>query len=99
MDALGQSLPLAASGSLKVRHYMIDRTHSNSYQTWVSQGKPATPTQAQWVALRDIGELCSYSATQTATGGTWTVRYPQNVYGVSRLPGPRDHSNGSIHLP
>ena len=62
---------------------MIDRTHSNSYQTWVTQGKPATPSQAQWVSLRDTGELCSYSATQTATGGTWTVRYPQNIYGVS----------------
>src|SRR4029078_5408183 len=69
--------------SLHVRQYMIDRTHSNSYQTWVSQGKPAAPSQAQWVSLRDTGELCSYSATQTATGGTWTVRYPQNVYGGS----------------
>jgi len=76
-------IPFASSGSLRVRHYMIDRTHSNSYQTWVTQGKPAAPSQAQWVSLRDTGELCSYSATQTATGGTWTVRYPQNVYGVS----------------
>jgi beta-xylosidase len=79
------NLPFASSGSLHVRHYMIDRTHSNSYQTWVSQGKPAAPTQAQWVSLRDTGELCSYTATQTATGGTWTVRYPQNVYGVSLI--------------
>jgi len=77
------NLPFGASGSLRVRHYMIDRTHSNSYQTWVTQGKPAAPSQAQWIALRDTGELCSYTATQTATGGTWTVRYPQNVYGVS----------------
>jgi len=76
-------LPFAASGSLRVRHYMVDRTHSNSYQPWVTQGKPMMPTQAQWVQLRDAGELCSYSATQTATGSTWTIRYPQNVYGVS----------------
>ncbi|HXU04650.1 MAG TPA: hypothetical protein VN903_26995, partial [Polyangia bacterium] len=77
------NLPFASSGSLHVRQYMIDRTHSNSYQTWVSQGKPAAPSQAQWISLRDTGELCSYTATQTATGGTWTVRYPQNMYGVS----------------
>jgi hypothetical protein len=49
------------------------------------QGKPATPTQAQWVSLRDTGELCSYTATQTASGGAWTVRWPQNVYGVSLI--------------
>ena len=78
-------IPFASSGSLRVRHYMIDRTHSNSYQTWVGQGKPAAPSQAQWVSLRDTGELCSYTATQTATGGTWTVRWPQNVYGVSLI--------------
>jgi xylan 1,4-beta-xylosidase len=79
------NLPFATSGTLHVRHYMIDRTHSNSYQTWVSQGKPATPTQAQWVSLRDTGELCSYTENATATAGSWTIRWPQNVYGVSLI--------------
>jgi hypothetical protein len=79
------NIPFAASGSLHVRHYLIDRAHSNSYQTWVSQGKPATPTQSQWVSLRDTGELCSYTTTGTATGNSWTVRWPQNVYGVSLI--------------
>jgi xylan 1,4-beta-xylosidase len=77
-------LPFAA-GPLHVRQYVVDRTHANSYLTWTQQGKPAQPTQAQWIALRNAAELCYYDATVTPTAGAWSVSFPQNNYSVSLL--------------
>jgi xylan 1,4-beta-xylosidase len=75
------NIPL--TGAIRVKHYFLDRTHSNSYQTWVSQGKPAKPSATQWAQLSSSAELCYYS---TATTGTsWTITYPQNIYGVSLI--------------
>jgi xylan 1,4-beta-xylosidase len=78
------NLPFGTS-PVHVRHYLVDRNHANSYLTWTQQGKPAQPTQAQWVALRDSAELCYYESTVTPTGGTWTVSFPQNNYSVALL--------------
>lgn len=72
---------LPFTGTVNVRHYVLDRGHSNSYQTWVSQGKPAKPSAAQWTQLSSAAELCYYATTSTGT--SWTVTYPQNIYGVS----------------
>ncbi|HMF43623.1 MAG TPA: carbohydrate-binding protein [Polyangia bacterium] len=32
--------------------FLVDQTHSNPYDTWNSQGKPASPTEAQWQAMK-----------------------------------------------
>jgi hypothetical protein len=64
---------------------MVDRNHSNSYRSWVSMGKPAQPSQTQWAQLSDAALLCDYTTTATPTGSSWTVTYPQNVYGVSLI--------------
>jgi xylan 1,4-beta-xylosidase len=72
-----------APGALKVRHYLVDRTHSNSYTTWVGMQKPATPTQAQWIQLRDSAEICYYDTAVNATANSWTVTFPQRTYSVS----------------
>ena len=69
------------SGTVNVRHIMLDRTHSNAYQTWAGLGKPAKPSQSQWTTIASAAELCTFGAT--TTGSSWTVTYPQNVYGVS----------------
>jgi xylan 1,4-beta-xylosidase len=74
-----------APGELKVRHYLVDRTHSNSYSTWVGMQKPAMPTQAQWVSLRDSAEVCYYDTAVNATGSSWTVTFPQATYSVALI--------------
>jgi xylan 1,4-beta-xylosidase len=74
-----------ASGSVRVRHFVVDRTHANSYQAWVGMGRPKTPTQDQWVALRDAAELCYYETTTTLTGGSLALTFPQYVQSVSLL--------------
>jgi len=69
----------------KARHYVVDKTHSNSYNAWVGMGKPARPTQAQWSTLADAAELCYYETTPTVAGGTWSVTFPQNTYSVGLI--------------
>ncbi len=75
------NIPL--TGTFNVRHYIVDRTHSNSYQSWVSMSKPAKPSASQWAQLNSSGQLCYYPTN--ATGTSWTITYPQNIYGVSLI--------------
>ena len=78
------NLPFAA-GPLTVRQYVVDHTHSNSYTAWVGMGSPPQPTQAQWVQLSAAADLCYYETTATPTGSSWTVTFPQNIYGVGLI--------------
>jgi xylan 1,4-beta-xylosidase len=73
---------LPFTGPIRVRQYIVDRGHANSYRAWLAMGQPPKPTQAQWVTLRDAAELCYYETAATPAGGTWTVTFPQSVYGV-----------------
>jgi hypothetical protein len=49
----------------------------------VDLGKPAQPSEAEWTQLSEAGQLCYYEASATPAGNSWTITYPQNVYGVS----------------
>ena len=40
-----------------VRHYRIDRDHSNAYTVWKAMGSPQNPTQEQYVQLEAAGQL------------------------------------------
>jgi xylan 1,4-beta-xylosidase len=42
-----------------VRHYRIDRDHSNSYTVWLAMGSPQSPTPAQYAQLEAAGQLQS----------------------------------------
>jgi xylan 1,4-beta-xylosidase len=76
-------LPFDAE-NVSVRHYMVDRNHSNSHRAWLDMGAPKQPTEEQWATLADAATLCYYEASAAVgAGGSWTVTYPQNVYGVS----------------
>jgi xylan 1,4-beta-xylosidase len=69
-----------------VRHYMVDRERSNSYRPWLAMGAPKEPTEEQWAELADTAALCYYeTSAPLGTGRSFTVTYPQNVYGVSLL--------------
>ena len=51
-----------APGSVRVRQYVVDRTHANSHTAWIAMGKPLQPTREQWATLRDAAKLCYYEA-------------------------------------
>jgi xylan 1,4-beta-xylosidase len=73
---------LPFTGAVRIRQYIVDSAHANSYRTWLAMGSPTKPTQAQWVTLRDSAELCYYETTLQPTGGAVTFKYAQSVYGV-----------------
>jgi xylan 1,4-beta-xylosidase len=77
------NLPFTSAPS--VRHYLVDRNHSNSYRSWVTMGKPKQPNAAQWTTLSNDAELCYYGVRAALTGNSWTITYPQNTYGVSLI--------------
>jgi xylan 1,4-beta-xylosidase len=42
---------------VKITHYRIDDTHSNSYTAWQRMGSPAQPTPEQYTQLEKAGQL------------------------------------------
>ena len=74
------NLPFA--GPARVRQYVVDHSHANSYRAWLAMGAPSNPTQAEWVTLRDSAELCFYDTTVQPVAGTATFQFAQSVYGV-----------------
>jgi xylan 1,4-beta-xylosidase len=46
-----------AAQRLLVRHYGIDRDHSNSYTAWLAMGSPQNPTAEQIERLKAAGQL------------------------------------------
>ena len=49
-------LPASARRVL-LRHYRIDRDHSNSYTVWKQMGSPQSPTAEQYARLESAGQL------------------------------------------
>jgi xylan 1,4-beta-xylosidase len=78
------NIPLAW-GKIRVRHYLVDHTHSNAYYAFTQMGRPPQPTQSQWAALRRASELCYYETTAIPKEGLWSVTFPQNTYSVGLL--------------
>ncbi len=74
-----------ASGKIRVRHYLVDHTHSNAYGAFAEMGRPPEPTQTQWAELRRASELCYYETTVSPKDGAWSVTFPQNTYSVGLL--------------
>jgi xylan 1,4-beta-xylosidase len=54
-------LPFAGR-SVQLRHYRIDRAHSNSYSAWVAAGRPQEPSAGQVAAIRAHESLTSCGA-------------------------------------
>jgi xylan 1,4-beta-xylosidase len=70
------------TGSARIETFLVDTTHSNTYTTWVGQGKPAAPSNTQWDAIRQASYLAHYDsvATTPLTGTTFTKTIPQLHY-------------------
>jgi xylan 1,4-beta-xylosidase len=74
-----------ATGKIRVRHYLVDHTHSNAYYAFAQMGRPPEPTQSEWADLRRASELCYYETTVTPKDAGWSVTFPQNIYSVGLL--------------
>jgi xylan 1,4-beta-xylosidase len=56
IDVTVTGLPDAAAGA-SLRHYRIDRDHSNAYTAWLAMGSPQQPTAEQYAKLEQAGRL------------------------------------------
>jgi xylan 1,4-beta-xylosidase len=81
-----QNLPFAAS-PLVLRHYGIDRSHSNAYSEWVRQGKPMypTPDQKQAIKAREGLELIEPPQPVLLRDGKVELAIKLPVHSVSLL--------------
>jgi xylan 1,4-beta-xylosidase len=85
------------STNLELRHYRIDRAHSNAYAEWVRQGKPMYPAPGQRAAIkaREGLELLEPPRRVLLYESKVRLSFTLPVHGVSLLsisPGQRrDH--------
>jgi len=74
------NLPAALAGkSVYVTQFLVDENNSNPYSVWASQGKPPSPTEAQWQAMRAAQHLALAQpvAQQTVTT-SFSTTFPLN---------------------
>jgi len=75
----------AAVPRVLVRHYRIDKNHSNSYTAWQAMGSPQNPTPAQYAQLEAAGQLQSLGSPEwvAVKGGTAELKFAMPRQAVS----------------
>jgi xylan 1,4-beta-xylosidase len=63
------NLPFAGK-PIFVTQFIVDPSHSNPYGVWLTQNKPAAPTEAQWQAMRQAQHLALAQPVSTMTAGS-----------------------------
>jgi xylan 1,4-beta-xylosidase len=78
---------LPSIGNAKLKHYLIDESHSNAYTLWRSMGSPQKPTDSQYKQLEEAGHLAEMKPGPEVTirNGTATVTFALPRQGVSLL--------------
>lgn len=93
-----RNLPRGLGGATTLKHYRIDRDHSNSYSAWLAMGSPIAPTGEQREALLDAARLAtleSAPSTIRVSARTAQLQFRLPRQGVSLLilepqsPAPR----------
>ena len=54
-------------GKVLLRHYRIDKKHSNSYELWKKMGSPKSPSAEQYAELERAGQLHMFSSPEWIT--------------------------------
>ncbi|MBN1982736.1 MAG: T9SS type A sorting domain-containing protein [Chitinivibrionales bacterium] len=76
----------APSGKVHYRCYLLDKTHSNSYQTWQSMGGPAiaSMSEADWTTLRASMNLETVDSIDdlALSAGSFSKNYSLTRQGV-----------------
>lgn len=80
-----ENLPFG--GLVRLRHYRIDKDHSNAYAEWVRQGRPDWPQCGQYEAIkaRDALELLAPDQTLPLMDGKLKARFSLPVHAISML--------------
>jgi xylan 1,4-beta-xylosidase len=73
---------------MRIEHWVIDSTRSNSFYAWRSLGGPTNPTSGQWTTIAAAAQLAHYDSVKTdttITSGTYTKAFTQNYYSVNLI--------------
>ncbi len=81
------SVPASFGATASVTHLRVDAEHGDAHSVWLSQGRPATPTQAQLTALREAMVPAAVSPPQQAPVVAGSVRLSFDLprFGISLL--------------
>jgi len=73
------------NGKVLLRHYRIDRQHSNSYEAWKKMGSPKNPDKEQIALLENAGQLELLSSPEwiLVKNGKINLKMELPVQGVS----------------
>ena len=65
------------SDRVLLRHYRIDRDHSNAFTVWKEMGSPQSPTAEQYAKLKAAGQLQLLESPRwiNATKGTVELEF------------------------
>jgi xylan 1,4-beta-xylosidase len=64
----------AASGTVLLQHYRIDRDHSNAFETWKRMGSPQRPTPEQYAELQRSSQLALLGSPEWLHPAAGTVK-------------------------
>ncbi len=74
---------------IRLYHYRIDQTHSNSYEVWKKMGSPESPTAKQYKILEKAGQLAELTPVKqvkTPDGNLeLTIRLPRQAVSLIRV--------------
>jgi hypothetical protein len=79
-------LPATFGPRARVAHLRVDESHGDAYTTWVAQGMPANPTEAQVAALRLAmapASLAPDRSVEVAADGSVNVDFDLPRFGIS----------------
>ena len=73
--------------SVKLTHYRIGPTHSNSYTAWLAMGSPQNPTPQQYAKLKAAGMLQTLEKPRALSveGGRAKVEFSLPIHAISLL--------------
>ncbi len=76
-----------SNGPARLRHFRIDATHSNAFETWKKLGSPRHPTPEQYAELEAAGQLAALHDSQAVevSEAKATVRFSLPRQAVSLL--------------
>ncbi len=84
---LNVNLPSKDISRVRVTHYRIDKTHSNTYTKWVSMGSPQKPAAEQLAELKRAGQLEILEPVKdyNVTDGKLSLNFEMPRHSVSLL--------------
>lgn len=77
-------LPMEAH-RLLVRHYRIDRDHSNAYTVWKRLGSPQTPSAEEYGQLKSAGQLEMLESPRWISGKNAALQFELPRHAVSLI--------------